>query len=206
MSSKALKDRVEKIGVPSVSKESGVGRTTLYEWLKNPAANLGLDRHNAVARAVEALSVVSSEPMKIAGEEFLPVPVYDIRAAAGAGALVEDGPPVTHQVFRSNFLQRLTRAPLEKLSVIEVAGDSMEPTMYGGDHVLVDLSVQSVTHDGIYILRLEETLIVKRCHRDISSRATHVISDNPRYPIDIVKASDRLQVLGRVIWIGRALR
>lgn len=206
MNTKALKKRVSDIGVPKISELSGVGRTTLYEWLKNPTQNLGLERHAAVEKAVESLTSEPAEPMKVAGEDFLPVPVYDIRAAAGDGAFGEDGTAVTHQVFRSNYLQRLTRAPLERLSVIEVAGDSMEPTMYGGDHVLVDLTATTVSHDGIYILRLDETIIVKRCHRDISSRAVHIISDNQRYPIDIVKSADRLQVIGRVIWIGRALR
>lgn len=208
MNTKALKQKVGKIGVPAVAKASGVNRTTLYEWLKHPTQNLGVDRHNAVVKAVQELTnePETAEMVKIGGEEFLPVPIFDIRAAAGAGAFADDGDPIAYQAFRLSFLQRLTRAALSHLSVIEVAGDSMEPTIYGGDQVLVDHSIRTVDHGGLYILRLDDANIVKRCEKDYSTKAVQIISDNQRYPIQTVKSSDRLQVIGRVIWIGRALR
>lgn len=207
MDAKALKKAVQKLGVPKVSDASGVGRTTLYEWLKHPTQNLGLARHNKVLKAVRELGAEDeSEGLTIGGEDYTPVPVYDIRAAAGAGSLVEDGDPISYQVFRTTSLQRLTRAKIDNLSVIEATGDSMEPTLYGGDQVLVDHSVRNVDHGGLYILRLDDANIVKRCEKDYSTKAVQIISDNPRYPIQSVKSSDRLQVIGRVIWIGRALR
>ena len=82
----------------------------------------------------------------------------------------------------------------------------MEPTIYGGDRVLVDHTVRAVDHGGFYVLRLDDANIVKRCEKDYATKAVQIISDNPRYPIQSVKSSDRLQVIGRVIWIGRALR
>lgn len=170
--------------------------------------------HEKVAKAVNDMlddqgqRVPAEVPnsLRVGSEDFYPVPVYDIRAAAGAGALADDGEPATYQVFRANFVENLTGAALSLLSVIEVTGDSMEPTMYGGDQVLVDRSIRSITHDGIYILRLDDAIIVKRCAKDYATKAIQIISDNQKYPIQTVKSSDRLQVIGRVIWIGRALR
>ncbi len=201
-----LKAMVRAAGIAKVVDVTKIPMSTLSSWLNKPGADMrGTAKTKIVAYLKKIGDPVGSE-LKIGDERFLPVPVYDIRAAAGAGAQMDDGEPTTYQVFRADALAALTRAPLNRLSVIEVTGDSMEPTMYGGDQVLVDHSVRSVDHGGLYILRLDDANIVKRCEKDYATKAVQIISDNPRYPTQTVKSSDRLQVIGRVIWIGRALR
>lgn len=143
--------------------------------------------------------------LTISGESYLPVPIYDIRASAGAGALAEDGAPTAHQIFRAQWLSRLTRSSVDKLAVIQVSGDSMWTTLQDGDTVLVDLSVKRIVKDGIYVLSLEDELLVKRCSRELETGDVIVASDNPAYPIQKVSSADKLNVAGRVIWIGRAL-
>lgn len=200
-----LKELAKQVGLAKVSEATKIPMSTLSSWANKPDADMRAKSKAKVVAFVKKQQPESGQ-LKIAGESYLPVPVFDIRAAAGAGALVEDGEPTAYQVFRANFLERLTRAPIHRLSVIEVTGDSMEPTIYGGDQVLVDHSVKTVDHGGLYILRLDDANIVKRCEKDYATKAVQIISDNPRYPIQTVKSSDRLQVIGRVIWIGRALR
>lgn len=143
-------------------------------------------------------------PMRT-GEPVLSVPIYDIRASAGAGALVEDGEPSGFQPYREQELARLTRASTMDLAVIQVAGDSMWETLHDGDKVLVDRTVKRVVRDGIYILGFEGELLVKRCQRDLENGDVIVKSDNPAYDTFRISNSDRLDVIGRVIWIGRAL-
>ena len=65
--------------------------------------------------------------------------------------------------------------------------------------------LKKVGRDGIYILALDEDLLVKRCQVDLQSGAVIVISDNQAYETVRVTERERLNVLGRVIWIGRAL-
>src|SRR6056297_102998 len=139
------------------------------------------------------------------GEPIQSVPIYDIRASAGAGALVEDGPPTGFQPYREQELQRLTSANLQDLADIQVAGDSMWETLHDGDKVLVDRTVSRVVRDGIYVLAFEGELLVKRCQRDLQSGDVIVKSDNKAYDSFRITDSDRLDVIGRVIWIGRAL-
>ena len=157
------------------------------------------------AGAKAALSFRAPSSLTIANQSYMPIPVYDIRASAGAGALVEDGQPTAHQVFRDNFIRRLSNAPIEKLAVIQVSGDSMWETLHDGDTVLVDRSVDKIVKDGIYILAFDGELLVKRCQRDLSDGSVIVMSDNPKYQSFKVSEADRLRVLGRAIWIGRAL-
>ncbi len=53
----------------------------------------------------------------------------------------------------------------------------------------------------IFVLRLDEVLLVKRVARRSGGYA--VISDNPTYPPLVVSAVD---LIGRVVWLARALR
>lgn len=133
------------------------------------------------------------------------IPIYDIRASAGHGALGADGDPIGFQPYRVQELSRITRAAEEELAVIRVSGDSMEPTLANADQVLIDRTVTKVGRDGIYILALDEDLLVKRCQVDLQTRHIIVKSDNPEYQTMIVTDAEKIRVVGRVIWIGRAL-
>ncbi|WP_158586585.1 S24 family peptidase [Henriciella mobilis] len=149
--------------------------------------------------------VPSIAPRTNTEDDFLTVPIYDLRASAGAGAFAEDGEPVGYQPYRVQQLRRLTRSDTESLAVITVGGDSMWETLHDGDQVLVDRSVNRIVRDGIYILAFEDELLVKRCQRDLETKEVIVKSDNPVYDTFRISSADKLNVLGRVIWIGRAL-
>lgn len=149
-----------------------------------------------------------AEAVTIAGAEYAPLPVMDISAAAGHGQLVQegaDGEPVGYSVFRTSWLRGVTTAPLERLVVIRIAGDSMWPTLHHGDSVLVDTTISSVGRDGIYVIRLGDEVQCKRCSRHPVTGALTIASDNSAYPTyaDIQPAG--LAVLGRVIWTGRTM-
>lgn len=196
-----LRKRIDSYGVAKLAKAAKVAPTTIYSFMDRKARNMRGDTLAKVLKILEA----PSDTLVVAGESYLAVPVYDIRAAAGAGALVEDGPPTSHQVFREQFLRRVTRAQISDLSVIQVAGDSMWDTLHDGDAVLVDRSVSRIVKDGIYVLLYDGELLIKRCQRDLSDDGVDVMSDNPKYKSYHIVDDDRLQVIGRVIWIGRVL-
>lgn len=202
-----------------VARKANVSATTIYSFLQRDNASLKGATEAKIANAYDVsveevfgdgLVDVAAPPAQpdavlIGQDNYWPIPVFDIRAAAGAGALVEDGDPTSYQVFRDQFISRVTRAPLSALSVIHVGGDSMWETLHDGDSILVDRSVNRVVKDGIYVLRYDGELLVKRCQRDLESGAVIVSSDNPRYKPMTVTEPRRLDVIGRVIWIGRAL-
>lgn len=87
-----------------------------------------------------------------------------------------------------------------QLLAIRVEGDSMEPTLRSGDILLVDSSSRRI-HDGqLFVLRDQGSLLIKRLQPALGGRV-RVISDNPRYPEQVVD-SPELDILGRVIWKG----
>ncbi len=160
------------------------------------------------APAPSHIVALRTEAVTIAGAEYAPLPVMDISAAAGHGQLVQesvDGVPIGYSVFRTSWLRSVTSAPLERLVVIRIAGDSMWPTLHHGDSVLVDTTISSVGRDGIYVIRLGDEVQCKRCSRHPVTGALTIASDNSAYPTyaDIQPAG--LAVLGRVIWTGRTM-
>jgi phage repressor protein C with HTH and peptisase S24 domain len=146
---------------------------------------------------------------EIAGEprinpDHYPVPVFDLRVAAGAGALAQDAEPVGHLMFREQWLRRITN-DIRRLFVLEVSGDSMWETLHDGDHVLVDPAQSNPRREGLYVIRLDDMLQVKRISMHPVKKLLTVKSDNPAYPsYDGIRPED-VSIMGRVVWIGRSL-
>lgn len=144
-------------------------------------------------------------PSRPRGRDMMLVPKLAIGASAGAGASV-DGEAVEGEVaFDLKWLRGLGADP-RVLSIIRVVGDSMAPTLGDGDDILVDASdAVARLRDGIYVLRLDDMLMVKRVARAPGPGRIAVTSDNPHYPGYPDLAMDMVQLVGRVVWAGRKL-
>lgn len=145
-------------------------------------------------------------PARGRGPGMILVPKLAIGASAGAGASV-DGEAVEGEVaFDPKWLRELGADP-RALSIIRVEGDSMAPTLDDGDDILVDGGDAAARlRDGIYVLRMDDVLMVKRVARAPGQGRISVISDNPHYRSwdDLPMAS--VQLVGRVVWTGRRVR
>lgn len=131
------------------------------------------------------------------------VPRIAIGASAGPGGIAEieeQGRPIA---FDDGLLRDLGAGRRSALSIIRVAGESMEPTLYDGDDILVDRGSTEIRPGGIYVLRLDDLLMVKRLIRDERGLVVH--SDNPAHAAIAGFDPATLQVIGRVLWCGRKL-
>lgn len=130
----------------------------------------------------------------------------NIEAAAGAGRIVEGEYAVGKFRFERFWLSQISHASPEELSIITFVGDSMAPTINDGDDGLIDHSASGRrVRDGIYVLRQDETLLVKRLAVAPAASTVTIVSDNPAYPTWPDLPLDSIDILGRVIWIGRKL-
>jgi len=129
-----------------------------------------------------------------------------VRASAGPGAIVSEEAGRPYFAFDERWLKALTASPSDKLSIIRVEGDSMAPTLNPGDDILVDLGDrEDRLRDGVYVLRIDEALVVKRIALHPIGRRVTVQSDNPAYPDWPDCDLGELSCIGRVIWAGRKL-
>ena len=92
------------------------------------------------------------------------------------------------------------RAKAADLFLIYVEGESMESTLRPGDMILIDRRDQTQEKDGIYVLRLDGTLLVKRLQK-LPGGIIEVTSDNPAYRSYSLKWKGWIWPLS-VVWCG----
>jgi phage repressor protein C with HTH and peptisase S24 domain len=148
---------------------------------------------------------VIAKPQSRRGADFVRIPRLAVEASAGPGALDADDAAGGEFVLDARSVRALGDAGM--LSMIQVSGDSMEPTLGDGDDILVDRSdAADRVRDGIYVLRFDDALNVKRIAMNPEGRRFTVRSDNPAYPSWPDCDPARIDIIGRVVWVGRRVR
>jgi phage repressor protein C with HTH and peptisase S24 domain len=138
--------------------------------------------------------------------DYAPVPRLDVGASAGMGASVGEERALPPIAFDPKWLRGLGIRDASLLSIIRVAGDSMMPALSDGDEILVDRGdAADRLRDGIYVLRLDDNLMVKRLAVNPAARLVQVRSDNPAYPSWPDCPASAIALVGRVVWVGRRL-
>ncbi len=189
-----------------------LGRNAAYiqQYIKRGSPRSLDERDRAVlARYFGVDEVLLGGPSRRSGPviDLVHVPVLDVAASAGHGALAEMEAKTAQFGFDEDWLKKLTQSKAASLSIIRVLGDSMEPTLFDGDEVMVDLGDgQSRLRDGIYVLRMDDMLNVKRIAIEPKGRQISVISDNPAYPTWQSMERRSVNIVGRVLWFGRKLQ
>ena len=131
---------------------------------------------------------------------------HPVMVSAGPGSVVVEELGKPFFAFDERWLKSLTSSGSGKLSIVRVEGDSMAPTLNAGDDILVDLgdSIERL-RDGIYVLRIDDALVVKRLALSPTARRVTVRSDNPSYPDWPDCSLEDIKPIGRVIWSGRRI-
>lgn len=133
------------------------------------------------------------------------VPILSLGASTGHGALEEQKQSSASMCFDSRWLRALGVKP-GRVSIIPVQGESMAPTLCDGDEIMIDHDDgASRMRDGIYGLRLDGVLMVKRVVMGPLRGQLSVGSDNPAYPQWKDIDPDAIVMIGRVVWYGRRL-
>ena len=143
----------------------------------------------------------------VAGD-LLAVPRLAVEASAGPGAIANREEPTSRFGFDARWLRSVASSP-QNVSAIAVRGESMLPTLSEGDEILVDGGdAADRLRDGIYVLRVEEALLVKRIALNpagLGGRRLSIRSDNPAYPDWEECDPATVEIIGRVIWVGRRM-
>ena len=131
---------------------------------------------------------------------------HPVMVSAGPGAIVTEELGKPYFAFDERWLKALTPTSPSNLSIVRVEGDSMSPTLNAGDDILVDLGDGADRlRDGIYVLRIDDALVVKRIALNPVGKRLTVQSDNPAYPDWPDCTLKDINPIGRVIWSGRRI-
>lgn len=212
-----LSERISKtIGdnVSAFSRESGLGESLLRQYIAG--SKPGLDKAAAIAKAgkVNLLWLATGEgPMSMATDvsasvqselsDFALIPGYNVQVSAGNGSIPGNEEPTRRLAFRHRWLKY--RGLNEKdLVMVFTKGDSMEPTIADNNTLMVDTSDTDPQDGGIYVIRNDGHLLVKRT-QIAPGQGVWLISDNKEYDKLLVQfdKTEDLEVIGKVVWIGK---
>ena len=122
------------------------------------------------------------------------LPVYG-KASAGNGYINLDQEIYYFPIKKGNFSDRSF--------LVEINGNSMEPTLEDGDYALVDPDNIDYVKNKIYVVTYNDESFIKRIVMDSKSKIIMLKSDNPEYE-DILITKDMqvyLKIEGRVIQV-----
>ncbi len=131
------------------------------------------------------------------------VPIVSAKAAAGLGYVNTHVEHRDQWPFKRSWL-KAKRLKADSLVIITADGESMQPTIFDQDQILVDLSDKEPVQGEIFVLNSPaDGVIVKRLIKNPLG-GWIIRSDNPEYQDLYPKKDDgaNLEIVGRVVWRG----
>ena len=224
---KAIDEYKEATGMKdqAISRGAGLSGDAIRNWRRALAEGKGIGANaSSVVKILRFISgsdlFVSQETVDAVAESFaVPrrvydpddaaadedlVRVYDVEASAGHGSVAPEYEAVAYSLsFPPGYLKTITTSSPKFLEIISVKGDSMSPTFKKDDIVMLDRSKRSLGYDGIFVMRFEDTIHVKRVGRSSSPGVVRIISDNKEEFPAFERRIDAVEVIGKVVWIGK---
>lgn len=216
-----LKNAVDLAGGNTViAAKAGVAKSTLSTYMNGAEWKLGAIKSIADACGVSLQWLLfgvnqadSAPPVHTpVNDDIAYLDYYDVRASAGCGALNSEGTPEKVAVSRHFLRNDLGLSPDSAL-MLQVDGDSMEPTLNAGNRVIVDTRRHPALN-GIHVLVFGGMLLVKRLIVNLDGTVT-VQSDNPVYAPQTAAISrfhwgkpdgnDSITIIGRVAYSIQAM-
>ena len=132
----------------------------------------------------------------------------DAAGGVGGGAAGGQVPPLQLDpagvlAMERGFMRAALGGDGDSFMSVLVEGDSMSPALANGDLIVIDSAVTRINVSGIYVLRFDGELTVKRVIRK-SDGSVLVTSDNPAYAKAdehfTREAAAAINVIGRMVW------
>jgi phage repressor protein C with HTH and peptisase S24 domain len=135
---------------------------------------------------------------------FKNIPKVRARLSAGGGSFEVGSEIEGYYAFRKDWLT--TKGNRNKMVLMDIFGNSMEPEMKDGDTILIDESQKDILAGAIYAVGIDDTIMVKRVEKHPNKLV--LLSDNKDYSPIYLKGNElnSVRIIGKVIWICRELR
>ena len=136
--------------------------------------------------------------------EFMNIPKVIARLSAGGGSFEVGSEIQGYYAFQQEWL-RLKGKP-NRMVLMDIFGNSMEPELKDGDTVLIDESQKDIIAGALYAVGVDDTIMVKRVEKHPNKLVLR--SDIQNYaPIYLQEHEcNSIRIIGKVIWSGREFR
>jgi phage repressor protein C with HTH and peptisase S24 domain len=189
-----------------MAKACGVAPNQIIRYLKHERG-----KHiQVIAKVLDKIGAKIIFPQAGTDNEmdsFHHVPKVLARPSGGGGSLQTDDTVDDTYAFRLDWLTRKGNPDCMKL--MAVTGESMAPRIEDGDHILVDESQKDLYEGRIYVVRIDQEIVVKRIAKEPGKIL--LMSDNPdaqpkKIEIDLKDHSLSWEPVGRVLYVSKDLR
>lgn len=145
-------------------------------------------------------------------DDFCQVPLHEVSLSAGGGFANSGEHLVEYLAFRKDWLRKIGLAPASAV-LARADGESMQPTIWSGDLVLIDQGKASLRvrkmdakslRGSIYAFVEDGHARLKRISRP-SETELLLLSDNPDYGPQMVGVEE-IKIIGKVVWWGHTDR
>lgn len=189
--------------VNEVAKRTEINQASLSRFL-NGQSGLSANHISSLKSFFAEIEELEAQKNGIQPQhEYVLIPKQLAKAGAGSSLVVEAKAEGFYK-FELSFLKGLGICP-ENAILLDVFGNSMEPLLHDRDTILIDKGDTELRDGRIYLVGLEEELLVKKVQK--TSKGWCLISLNPSYqPIQIEDPDiEQFRVFGRVKWFCRTL-
>jgi phage repressor protein C with HTH and peptisase S24 domain len=109
--------------------------------------------------------------------------------------------------FSRRLIETELRVAPDFLLAVIAEGNSMEPLLFGGDHILVDTRRVSISQPGLFCVWDGDAHVIKLVERVPNSDPPKIrlIPANALYGT-FERLVDEIRIIGRVIWLGRKIQ
>jgi phage repressor protein C with HTH and peptisase S24 domain len=162
------------------------------DWIKEYLSNPNDDSKKALESVVDMMDT----------KEYINIPVLDIVAGCGSGGIVESDVEVLE--YR-NIDKALLPVGVhsDKLNIIPILGRSMEPVLYEGDYVVVEMkNGDEIEFVSDYYLISYGGLLQVKYIQVVTMTLINIISKNPDEPNimhDFNENQVQCEILGKVV-------
>jgi len=139
----------------------------------------------------------------VLSDDYIQIKEFEIQFSAGNGRtpIFEELTDSVAATYRREWFQRMKINPARAIRV-KVSGNSMEPFLFDGDTVLVNLAETTIINGKVFALRYGEELRIKRVYRKLDgglilhSDNEHFLPRDEEVPPSVVDSS--ISIVGRV--------
>lgn len=140
----------------------------------------------------------SPESLVEATNKFFMIKYFnDVSASAGGGSFTDTEEVEALEIPEQFVFMLGGERELKHIEAINVSGDSMEPTFSYNDIVFINRSKTDLQRGGIFTIRTESGLFIKRVQQRIDGKLD-IISDNKVYSTQTLNPKE-IEVIGRVV-------
>ena len=201
------------VTLSGIAKTVGFDHTLLIRWKQGKTIALSAQTIAKINKAfpmMQPLDISNEKPhddfseqsydKKVTNDDVL-VPYYDMKLSAGYGLIAFENAEEPEEVLRfsKHFMSKLGAINKNNITAVDVAGDSMSPSIHDGDMIFIDSTSHNLVSGHIYALAWNDEYMIKRVIKNPSNKTYTLVSDNKVYPPFENVPPNELRIIGRAL-------